>query len=518
MNALISWLRRERSSTRLAFLLQTISRLATAGLALIWTRLLLQAMGVELNGLWLAFQAVATLGGLGDLGMGGAVGISTGRMLGQKDDDALQRFLAGARALFLLLAAVSAGGVLILSPWLPQWLGLHSVAGAGSLTLLLALAAFGFIPIILNSYLGNLSYACGNLTWPIIPAFLLTQAALATHWLLARAHAPLWMQYSAYVNAGIISLVLAWCFVRLSHPALARLWPLRFRWSEWRVLAGQSFWMYFWSLGCAVYTTIGRLVINAGFGPALVPAYHNNYKVCELALFAISAASFAAMPKITRWLASPESAERARGVSEILRLNRVQVLLSCAAALAYLAGNDLFIRLWFAGVGDFRVPLSWQFAFALSLAISGAGDAAMQVSPRCSASGLRVSGLAVGVTALINIVLSIAAMKAGSMLGIALATVVAQSFFSLWISRYVCRELKLSWGVWVLRSWVAPVMITSAAFGARSWLDYRVGWQALLLVAIYFLLLIGAALVAGLTMGFVREELKILRSMLRARR
>lgn len=518
MNALFSWLKRERSSTRLAFLLQTISRLATAGLALVWTRLLLQAMGVELNGLWLAFQAVATLGGLGDLGMGGAVGITTGRMLGQKDDDALQRFLAGARALFLLLAAVSAGGVLLLSPWLPQWLGLQSVAGSGSLTLLLALAALGFVPIVVNSYVGNVSYACGNLTWPIVPAFLLTQAALAAHWLLARAHAPLWMQYAPYVTAGIVTLLLAWWFVRLSHPALARLLPLRFGWDEWRTLAGQSFWMYLWGLGCAVYTTIGRLVINAGFGPALVPAYHNNYKVCELALFAISAASFAAMPKITRWLASTESGEQARGVSEILRLNRVQVLLSCAAALAYLAGNDLFIRLWFAGVGDLRVPLSWQFAFALSLAISGAGDAAVQVSPRCSASGLRISGLAVGATALINVVLSVAAMKAGSMFGIAMATVVAQTFFSLWISRYVCRELKLSWGAWVLRSWLAPVLITSAAFAARFWLDYQVWWQALLLVGIYLLLLGGAALAAGLTMGFVREELRILGSMLRPRR
>jgi Na+-driven multidrug efflux pump len=56
-----------------------------------------------LNGLWLSFQAVALLGGLGDLGMGGAVGMRVSRYLGQKDEDALKHFLATARALFIAL-------------------------------------------------------------------------------------------------------------------------------------------------------------------------------------------------------------------------------------------------------------------------------------------------------------------------------------------------------------------------------------------------------------------------------
>lgn len=517
MSALLSWLQRERSSTRLAFLLQTASRLATAALALIWTRLLLQAMGVELNGLWLAFQAVATLGGLGDLGMGGAVGITTGRMLGQGNDEALRRFLASARALFLLLAAVAVAGVILLSPWMPRWLGLNPVADSGAILPLLAIAALGLVPIILNSYIGNVSYACGNLTWPIVPAFLLTQAALAAHLWLARGAAPLWMQYAPYALAAFITLVMVWWFVRVSHPPLAALFPLRADWSEWRLLAGQSFWMYFWGLGCAVYTTIGRLLVNKGFGAAQVPAYHNNYKVCELALFAISAASFVAMPKITRWLASAATEEKSRGVSEILRLNRVQIFLSCGAALAYLALNDLFIRLWFKGVGDFRVALSWQFAFALSLAITGAGDSAAQVSPRCCAAGLRVSGLAVAATALLNVALSYAAMKAGSILGIALATVLAQSFFTLWISRFVCRELGLSWAAWVWRSWLLPVLIVSGGYGARHALAWNIGWQAALLVAINLALLAAAVASSGLTFAFVREELAILRRIFGAR-
>jgi O-antigen/teichoic acid export membrane protein len=517
MRGLLSWLQQQRSSTRLAFLLQTASRLATAALTLLWTRLLLQAMGVELNGLWLAFQAVATLGGLGDLGMGGAVNIRTGRLLGQSDEVGLQKFLASARALFLLLAAGSAFVVMACSPWLPGWLELRPVAGSGSLPLLLALAGLGFIPIILHSYIGNVNYACGNLLWPIVPAFLLSQGALASHCLLAQSHAPLWLQYLPYTIAGALSMLLIWWFVRVSHPSLAGLLPLRFRWSEWRQFAGESFWMYLWGLGCAVNISIDRVAINAGFGAGLVPSYHNNYKVCELALFAISGASFAAMPKITRWLAAA-GAERARGVEEVLRLNRVQILLSCTAALVYLAVNDLFIRIWFAGVGDFRVPLSWQYAFALSLAITGASDAAVQVSPRCCDRGLRVSGLAVGLTALLKVALTYVAMKAGSILGIALATVAAQSFLTLSMSRFVCRELNLPWGPWFLRTWLLPVGIISLAFAARSAWSWTNATQAVLLLALNAMLLVAAGWASGIKADFIREELKIVAAIFRKRR
>ena len=517
MRGLLSWLQEQRSSTRLAFLLQTASRLTTAALTLLWTRLLVQAMGVELNGLWLAFQAVATLGGLGDLGMGGAVNIRAGRLIGQNDEAGLQQFLASARALFLVLAAGAAFVVVACSPWLPGWLELRRVAGSGSLPLLLTFAGLGFIPIIVHSYIGNLNYACGNLIWPIVPAFLFSQAALAAHWLLARSQAPLWLQYLPYVLTGGLSMLLIWWFVRVSHPNLAGILPLRFRWNEWRQFAGQSFWMYLWGLGCAVYTSIDRVAINAGFGASLVPAYHNNYKVCELALFAISAASFAAMPKITRWLAAA-GAERARGVEEVLRLNRVQILLSCTAALVYLAVNDKFIRIWFAGVGDFRVPLSWQYAFALSLAITGASDAAVQVSPRCCDRGLRVSGLAVGVTALLKVALTYLAMKAGSILGIALATVAAQSFLLLSMSRFVCRELNLPWGPWFLRTWLLPVGIVSLAYAARSAWSWNNLPQAVLMLGFNALLLVVVSWGSGIKAALIREELKIVTAIFPKRR
>ncbi len=78
-----SWFWRQRTSTRLGFILQLVCRVLTSLLALLWARLLLGAMGKAVYGLFLSYQAVASLGVLGDLGLGGVVSIQTGRLLGQ---------------------------------------------------------------------------------------------------------------------------------------------------------------------------------------------------------------------------------------------------------------------------------------------------------------------------------------------------------------------------------------------------------------------------------------------------
>ena len=48
-------------------------------------------MGPALNGLLLNFQSITSLGGLGDLGMGGLVNIQASRLLGQGKEDELRK-------------------------------------------------------------------------------------------------------------------------------------------------------------------------------------------------------------------------------------------------------------------------------------------------------------------------------------------------------------------------------------------------------------------------------------------
>src|SRR6185369_3089989 len=79
--AVISWLQRNRTSARMAFIWRIIAMVVTSVFALLWTRLLLHAMGDSLMGLFQNFQALTRLGGLGDFGITGALFVRTAALL-----------------------------------------------------------------------------------------------------------------------------------------------------------------------------------------------------------------------------------------------------------------------------------------------------------------------------------------------------------------------------------------------------------------------------------------------------
>ncbi|MFM2082369.1 MAG: hypothetical protein RL380_1060, partial [Verrucomicrobiota bacterium] len=449
MSRIKNWLHRNRTSVRVAFVLQMCSMLAGVGLSLGWSRWLLRAMGDELNGLFLTFQGVTRLGGLGDLGMGGAVALRAGQLLGERDERGLRSFLAQARGLFALLGLSSLGVVLVCSPWLPGWLQFATVPGAGSLTTLFLVGAAGVGTLIFSSYFFNLNYAHGTVTWPVLPSFLLGQLALVGHWRLAVNHAPLWLQYLPYLAAALAMLVLSKKLLDWSHPWLGEVTPWRCEGKAWRPLLASSGWVYLCGLGSAIYVTTDRLVLNAGFGPALIPKYFYNYKLCELATTVVLTISAVSLPKITQWLASPQADEQARARSEIVRLNQLQVVLGSGAAMGYLAVNGWFIRWWLGE--NYAVPLGWQLAFALNLATTTGGSLAVQVAGRCGANGLRRAGQLIGLTGVVNLGLAVWAMKLGSVVGVASAAVVAQSFLNVALGVYVCRYLDLAVMRWLTR-------------------------------------------------------------------
>src|ERR1041385_5149174 len=244
-----SWLQRNRTSVRLAFILRFISMTLSVALSLFWSRLLLRAMGDTLNGLFIAFQGVARLGGLGDLGMGGAVGLRAGQMLGASDEPRLRLFLANARGVFLALGISACAVLLVLSPWLADWLRFENTAGSGSLQILFAVGALSAGFLVINSYFQNLNYAHGTITWPILPSVIFTQLAFFFHWRLAKTHAPLWIQYLPYLVILILSVVLAKKMLDWSHAWLGNFTPLKNDWHEWKFLLVSSGWVYLCSLG-----------------------------------------------------------------------------------------------------------------------------------------------------------------------------------------------------------------------------------------------------------------------------
>src|SRR5208282_1717949 len=143
----------------------------------------------------------------------------------------------------------------------------------------------------------------------------------------------------------------------------------------------------------------------------------------------------------------------------------------------------LFMKVWWHN-SPHPVPpaaLGLQTAFALNMAITASGDAGIQLSMRSGKNGLRFAGLLIGLTGLLNVALSIVAMENGSLWGIAMATVLAQSLLSVGAGFYTCRHLQISWLPWLLKGWLLPFGGILLAAGLRSELPFYSAQHVLLL-------------------------------------
>ncbi|HZV36339.1 MAG TPA: hypothetical protein VFB72_17315, partial [Verrucomicrobiae bacterium] len=228
-------------------------------------------------------------------------------------------------------------------------------------------------------------------------------------------------------------------------------------------------------------------------------------------------ASFVILPKMTQWLASPNAHDQQRVRVEMRRLNQFQVLLGCGAALAYLAFNSIFMKIWWMHKANPILPaaLPLQLAFALNLAVTSSGDAALQVSTRAGQNGLRVIGALSAITGLVNLGLSIVAMRMGSLTGIAMATVLAQSLGMLASSFYLCRHLKMAWLPWAFKGCILPLALIGLAGWLRMVLPMDSATHGAILVGTYAAMFLLTAWALGVDWAMIKEELNIMRKIVR---
>jgi O-antigen/teichoic acid export membrane protein len=300
--------------------------------------------------------------------------------------------------------------------------------------------------------------------------------------------------------------------VRVAHPWLGETFPLGRDRAHWRELFGASGWVYLFSVGNLIFSATDSLLINKGFGPEAVTPYQLNYRIVELIIQVIGSAAVIGMSKINLWIHSPEPENKERARAAVERLLTFQSSIATFGAMAYLAIDSMLIGTIFGHWRVVSLPLQW--AFALNLAVTMCGDAGIQVAGIATRTGVRTAGAAIGITALLNLGLSYAAMKMGSIEGIAYATVIAQTLLSWFLGWHVCRVLKLSCSRWFLRSWLLPAVFVSAT----AWAQWRIGpgtWTgAAILFSIVCVLGIIHALLAGVNREFLRKELSVLRSLL----
>lgn len=487
--------------------------LISSVMGFVWTPLLVKALGDSVYGTFLSFQSALRLGGLGDFGLSGAVAVRTGQMMGRGETDTLRHFLSSARTALAAVALIIALMFCVLAPWLPGWLKFEASPHTGSLMLLFMVGGLTIFTGLMLGYYNSVNLAYATVTWPILPALFLTQGALFAHWMLARLGFPLWVQALApLLGLALNVLVLRW-MLNVAHPWLGKFFPLGFDRVVWRGLLMTSGWVYLYSIGNVVFSETDRLLVQAGFGAATVPAYRFNFKLCEVALAFIAAASFASAGKINMWIANPSEESQQRSREAVHRLSLFQSTLGTAAALGYLSVNNNFVELW---VGEqYRIADLIQWAFALTLAITSGGDAALQISGLCGPKGIRTAGIAIGVAALINLALSFLAMLNRSLAGLAYATVFAQSLLSIYLGIHTARYLQMPVRAWLIRSWLLPVCTVASFALVQSKVGSDRWGKSALLLGVGAILLIIHSRMAGVTQDFLRHEWQVLRRMTR---
>jgi O-antigen/teichoic acid export membrane protein len=269
--------------------------------------------------------------------------------------------------------------------------------------------------------------------------------------------------------------------------------------------------MYLVSIGAVLYFTTDRLVIGAVLGTAIIPTYQANYKVCELGVTLIVTAAFVSLPKITQWIASPHEADRRRVLDELNRLSTFEVILACMVTLGYLAFNNLFVRIWLDKAH--QAPLAWQFAFACNLAVTCGGNAGIQLSMRAGDKGLRWAGIVVAGTGLLNLGLSIASVKLGSITGVAVATVIAQSISSICLGVVTCRYLKIPALRWTARCFVLPISFSLAAAELKRLFPEDTLLHLGILAGCYMALFLVVCRLAGMNWDLLRHEINQARQL-----
>jgi O-antigen/teichoic acid export membrane protein len=497
------------TSAGAAFALRAAAMVVGGLLGLVWMRLLLQALGPEKYGTYLSFLAYLGIATAGELGMGAAVAIRTTQLLASGDFDELRRVHGTARRAFAAVAGMFGLFALVVSSWLPLWLGFTATAQTGPLGPLFALGAVNIAISIYSSYLNNSAYAAGTVMWPIVPNFLFTQVLAFVQIAVALTGQPLWVLHAAVLGVNLGMLWLAWMIYRHSHGVFAE----RLRHSperrDWYELAGNSVWSYLFSLAALVYISIDRLLINAYFGAPKVTMYHLNGKLCELAGTLTITASGVAMPLLIQRILRPET--RAAGERDALKLARLQSFLSLGCALVYLWINDAFIARFFGGN---PAPLALEGAFAMSLVLTANLDVFLQLSGRLDDRGLRYASLGITASAIGNAALSFgAAAWLGWLPGVVWATCTVQAALLLVMAAYVRRRHRIIpmslpriYGV----SLAVPALVVAGAVGLRAWRASVPALGFMAIGAVYVAVLVLYSLAAGPRPGEMMAEVRLM--------
>ena len=196
-----------------------------------------------------------------------------------------------------------------------------------------------------------------------------------------------------------------------------------------------------------------------------MPPYTFNYKIPELTYTLVSAAGLVAFSKVARLVNSTVESERNTGLQLFTYLHRLQIWGSMCMAIVYVFLNDKFIELWLGE--EYRVSVYLQLAFAANLVFAAAGDAPIRGVSMFSSANLPYFGRVLFGMGALNLGLSLLFMKLGSLIGIAIATVVAQGGLNCFLIVRLARHKGADSRALLVRTLIQPLMFVVVLFGLK---------------------------------------------------
>ena len=295
---------------------------------------------------------------------------------------------------------------------------------------------------------------------------------------------------------------------------MGALLPLETDRSVFKRLFSTGIWAYLANLGNMVFTTMGQLLVNAGFGAVEVPAFVVNGRLPELAFGLINAASFVASFKVVTLLQSKhDPALRAEGLRLFHYLHRVQILMGLAAAAGYLLINDIFVAWWLGR--DYQIAHAVQFAFAANLVLAAGTDAVLRVVCLRSPEDLRYYSRSVIMTAGLYLTVAFVSMKAGFLPGIAGAAACAQLTLGCLNARRLCSEP--GWSLWVIlqRTALLPLGVLGILIALKLTVAGPSPASWAVLVGAYVVIIFLTNRLLGFRLADIPNEFKTLMGLLR---
>lgn len=305
-----------------------------------------------------------------------------------------------------------------------------------------------------------------------------------------------------------------WLGLTWTDRRVGALLPLEADRAVFARLFSTGIWAYLANLGNLVFTSIGQLLVNAGFGAVEVPAFVVNGRLPELAYSLINAAGFVASFKVVTLLQSKhDPALREQGVNLFHYLHRVQILMGLAAAAGYLLFNDIFVAWWLGR--DYQIAHAVQFAFAANLVLAAGGDALQRVVCLRSPEDMRHFSRCVILTAGLQLIVAFASMKAEFLPGVASAAALAQLTLGCLNARRICSEP--GWSLWVLmqRAILLPLGVLAVLISLKLTVSGTSPASWAVLTTAYVVILALTNRLLGFRLADIPREIKTFMGLLR---